>query len=98
MGQGTRPDYSARDAGKQIFVGNLPFRTSWQDLKDVFRDAGHVVRTDIFTDNENRSKGCGIVIFETPREAQAAVERFNNFEISGRPISVRLDDGPRKRY
>ena len=43
----------------RVFVGNLSFKTNWQTLKDHMRQAGEVVRANIFLNKENRSKGCG---------------------------------------
>eukprot|EP00798_Chlamydomonas_sp_ICE-L_P004641 gene4641-14840_t len=54
--------------GKRCFVGNLAWKTSWQDLKDRFRECGTVVYTNVMRDDDMRSKGWGIVEFETPQE------------------------------
>jgi len=40
----------------RVYVGNLPWQTSWQDLKDHMRQAGNVVRADVFVDETGRSK------------------------------------------
>lgn len=55
------------------------------------RSGGHVVRADIMTDLDGRSKGCGIVEYATPSEARDAIIRLNNTELLGRPIHVRED-------
>lgn len=78
-------------SGRQVFVSNLPWRTSWQDLKDLFRECGDVVRADVMTMPDGRSKGVGTVLFSTPEGAQRAVELFNEYMLDGRPISVRID-------
>ncbi|EIE21682.1 G-strand telomere binding protein 1 [Coccomyxa subellipsoidea C-169] len=77
--------------GKRCFVGNLAWKTSWQDLKDKFREIGTVVYANVVRDDAGRSKGWGIVEFETPEEAVAAVNTFNGEEIAGRKILVRED-------
>ncbi len=51
-------------AGRQVFVGNLPFHTSWQDLKDAFKSCGTVVRAEILQ-AEGKPRGAGTVLFET---------------------------------
>lgn len=79
------------NSGRQIFVSNLPWRTSWQDLKDLFRECGDVLRADVMTLSDGRSKGVGTVLFATPEGAQRAVEMFNEYMLDGRPISVRID-------
>ncbi|KAG2220137.1 hypothetical protein INT45_006165, partial [Circinella minor] len=59
---------------QRLWVGNLPFSTSWQDLKDLFRKAGRVTHTDIDTEPDSRrSKGTGLVIYEDPRDVKAAI-------------------------
>ncbi|GLC43314.1 hypothetical protein PLESTB_001341400 [Pleodorina starrii] len=77
--------------GKRCFVGNLAWKTSWQDLKDKFREAGNVVYTNVMRDDDGRSKGWGIVEFETPEEALHAIQNLNGAELGGRRILVRED-------
>lgn len=77
--------------GKRVYVGNLSWSASWQDLKDHFRQVGNVVYSNIMEENGGRSKGCGIVEFESSAEAAAAIETLHNTVIAGRPIIVRED-------
>lgn len=63
----------SRDAGRQLFVGNLAYEVAWQDLKDFFRDAGAIIRADVQSTASGRSKGCGTVLFETIDDAQKAI-------------------------
>ncbi|KAI8893860.1 hypothetical protein BC833DRAFT_606995 [Globomyces pollinis-pini] len=76
--------------GHSVFVGNLPFSVSWQDLKDLFRECGNVIRADVLMNN-GRSKGMGIVMFETKDESIKAIEMYNQYEWNGRTIEVRED-------
>lgn len=80
----------------RVFVGNLAWKVSWQDLKDLFRGCGDVVRADVYMQN-GRSRGCGTVLFKTPAEAQTAVDHFNEYDLDGRPMLVRIDEGPQPR-
>ena len=76
----------------RLYVHNLSWRVSWQDLKDHFRQAGEVIHTKILTEGPGgRSKGCGIVEFESPEEAVAAIEQLNDSDLDGRPIQVALE-------
>ncbi|CDI73904.1 Gbp1p protein, putative [Eimeria praecox] len=50
--------------GRQVFVSNLPWKTSWHDLKDLFRECGEVIRADVMELPGGRSKGVGTVLFE----------------------------------
>jgi RNA recognition motif-containing protein len=51
----------------------LPYQAGWQDLKDLFRSAGNIVRADINIGADGRPKGSGTVIFETSKDAQQAI-------------------------
>ncbi|CAG8616774.1 7929_t:CDS:10, partial [Ambispora leptoticha] len=59
--------------GRQIFVGNIPYSIGWQELKDLFRNAGNIIRADILIGHDGRSKGSGTVLFETPKDASHAI-------------------------
>lgn len=78
-------------ANRQIFVGNLPYTTSWQDLKDLFGEIGAIIRADILIGPDGRSKGMGTVCFETEESAQKAIETMNDHELEGRTIHVSKD-------
>eukprot|EP00887_Chlorella_sp_A99_P006612 scaffold3.g6612.t1 len=79
--------------GRRVYVGNLPFELTWQDLKDHFRSAGNlrVTHADILTDPSGQSKGCGIVEFESPSDALKSISLLSNSLLGGRQISVRED-------
>jgi len=79
------------DKGRLLYVGNLPFRTSWQDLKDVFKEHGQVIRVDIAEDWDGRSKGYATVLYETEDEAQSAIQNLHEADFQGRNMMVRLD-------
>ncbi|SAM02998.1 hypothetical protein [Absidia glauca] len=78
---------------RQLFVGNLPFRMRWQDLKDLFRKAGQVLRADVALSVDHRSKGHGTVLFATVEDAQAAIDMLHNSKWHGRVLEVREDRG-----
>ena len=61
------PQYSAQ----------LPYQAGWQDLKDLFRSAGNIIRADINIGADGRPKGSGTVIFETAKDAQQAISEFS---------------------
>lgn len=79
--------------GPEVFVGNLPFSIAWQDLKDLMREAGDVIRADVKTDSWGKSRGFGTVIFATQEDANRAIEKFNGHEIGGRRIDLRPGRG-----
>ncbi|KAL4243278.1 hypothetical protein ABKN59_011072 [Abortiporus biennis] len=85
------PTNPPRDTRTQLFVGNLPYRVRWQDLKDLFRRAGTVLRADVSLGPDNRSRGYGTVLLATAEDAGRAVDMFNGYEWMTRALEVRPD-------
>ncbi len=83
----------------RLYVGSLDYSVSWQDLKDHFKQAGNVVYANVMLDDNGRSKGCGIVEYETTEEARAALAMLNHSVIgdSKFKIFVREDRDDRAR-
>jgi RNA recognition motif-containing protein len=75
----------------QIYVGNLSYDCSWQDLKDLFRPCGGVAHAEIIEGKDGRKKGFGIVKFANYQQAHSAIAQFNGQEFQGRKLDVRLD-------
>ncbi|GAA6045321.1 hypothetical protein JCM8097_003896, partial [Rhodosporidiobolus ruineniae] len=69
----------------------LPFNCQWQELKDLMRGAGSVLRADIAQCPDGRSRGFGSVLFATPQDAERAVGMFNEYEFNGRALKVHFD-------
>ncbi|KAF9225874.1 RNA-binding domain-containing protein [Gyrodon lividus] len=84
-------DRPLRDTRTQLFVGNLPYRVRWQDLKDLFRRAGTVLRTDVSLGPDNRSRGYGTVLLATAEDAGRAIDMFNGYCWQTRVLEVRPD-------
>lgn len=73
---------------KKIFIGNLSFQTTENDLADLFAQVGQVDSVSIITDRmTGRSKGFGFIEMEN-EQADAAIARFNGAELSGRKLTV----------
>lgn len=73
---------------KKIFVGNLPFATTSEELKEVFAVYGEVLSAHVVTDRiSGRSRGFGFVEME-PEAADAAISALNGKELAGRPLRV----------
>src|SRR5690349_13323595 len=73
----------------KLYVGNLSFNTSNQDLQDLFAQAGTVESVNIIEDRDTgRSRGFGFVEMSSNEEAQNAIAQFNGKEIDGRGLSV----------
>ena len=77
-----------RPGSKRIFVGNIPWQASYQELKDHFSVAGPVSSVDVQLDAVGRSRGYGIIEYETAEDAARAIEILNNTQIRGRMIHV----------
>mgnify|MGYP002403445159 CR=1 FL=1 len=75
----------------KLYVGNLPFATTAQELEALFAQAGTVSVVEIIFDKfTGRSRGFAFVTMSSPAEAQAAVEKFNNHELGGRKMGVNI--------
>lgn len=71
-----------------IYVGNLSFRATEDEIKQAFGQFGKVARVSIIVDRETgRSRGFAFVEMPNHEEAQAAIDGLNNQELSGRRIS-----------
>ncbi len=72
---------------KNIFVGNLPFTTTSDELREIFAEYGSVTRSQVATDRETgRSRGFGFV--EMAEGADEAIAALNGAELSGRALTV----------
>jgi RNA recognition motif-containing protein len=73
---------------KKIYVGNLPFSSTEQDLQDLFSQHGTVESVKVITDRETgRSRGFGFVEMDETG-ANAAMEALNGSELGGRTLRV----------
>ena len=73
----------------RLYVGNLPFSVGDYDLEELFAQAGQVTSANIVTDRETgRSRGFGFVEMDSQEAADAAIQRFNGYEMNGRAMTV----------
>ena len=73
----------------KLYVGNLSFDTSSQDLETMFAEAGTVQSASIVEDRDTgRSRGFGFVEMSSKEEAQAAISSFDGKDLDGRNIKV----------
>ncbi len=74
---------------KNIFVGNLNFNTSEDELRQMFEAHGQVDRVSIMTDRETgRSRGFGFVEMANAEEAERAIAALNGTQLGGRTLNV----------
>ena len=73
----------------KLYVGNLAFQTTSQDLQELFSQAGTVQSASIVEDRDTgRSRGFAFVEMSTNAEAAAAIDQFNGKELGGRALKV----------
>ncbi|HET6976211.1 MAG TPA: RNA-binding protein [Pyrinomonadaceae bacterium] len=73
----------------KLYVGNLAFQTTNQDLQDLFAQAGTVQSASVVEDRETgRSRGFAFVEMSSNAEAAAAIDQFNGKEVGGRALKV----------
>jgi cold-inducible RNA-binding protein len=73
----------------KLYVGNLAFQTTSQELKELFAQAGTVESASVVEDRDTgRSRGFAFVEMSTPEEATAAINQFNGKELGGRALKV----------
>lgn len=87
-----------------IYVGNLPYSVTQDDLRDLFGEYGEISRANVIMDRETgRSKGFGFVEMPNDSEAKAAIDGINDKDVQGRNLRVneakpREDRPQRARY
>ena len=76
---------------KNLYVGNLAFGTTEEDLQQLFSQYGQVVKVQVIKDRDTgRSRGFGFVEMPTEEEAQRAIDALNNQPFAGRPLTVNI--------
>src|ERR1039458_5967542 len=75
----------------KLFVGNLSFNITENDLQDAFAAHGTVIEANLMMDRATgRHRGFGFVTMSTPEEAQKAIEALNGKELGGRALTVNI--------
>ena len=75
----------------KLYVGNLAFETSGENLRQHFAQAGTVETATVVEDRDTgRSRGFGFVEMSSKEEAEAAIEQFNGNDLNGRSLTVNV--------
>jgi cold-inducible RNA-binding protein len=75
----------------KLFVGNLSFKTTENDLQDAFAAHGTVLETNLMMDRmTGRPRGFGFVTMSTPEEAEKAIQALHGADLDGRPLTVNV--------
>ncbi|NP_001334879.1 THO complex subunit 4A [Solanum lycopersicum] len=85
-----RPGVSGIGTGIKLLISNLDYAVSNEDIKELFLEAGDIKRYSIHYDKSGRSKGTAEVIFSRRRDAEAAIKRYNNVQLDGKPMKIEL--------
>ena len=76
---------------EKLFVGNLSYNTTENDLQDAFSAHGTVVETNLMVDrNTGRPRGFAFVTMASPEEAQKAIAGMNGKQLDGRALTVNV--------
>ena len=74
---------------KRIYVGNLPFTATEEEIRQLFEQYGDVTTVNLITDRETgRPRGFGFVEMENDEEAEAAIKALDQMELGGRNLNV----------
>ena len=75
----------------KLFVGNLSFKTTENELQDAFAAHGTVLETNLMMDRATgRPRGFGFVTMSSPEEAQKAIDALNGKDLDGRALTVNV--------
>jgi len=82
---------------KKLFVGNLDWNTSEEELKSLFAGLGEIEEAIIITDHSGRSKGFGFVTYRNAEDADKAIAELEGHQLGGRNIAVSEARPPKPR-
>ena len=83
----------------KLYVGNLAFQTSSDELQTLFAQAGKVESVSLIEDRETgRSRGFGFIEMSTKEEGAAAIQKFNGVDLGGRALKVNEAKPRESRY
>ncbi len=84
---------------KKLYVGNLSYATTEEELRTLFGQAGKVESVAVIKDRDTgQSKGFAFVEMTTQAEAQTAISRFNSYKLGERTLTVNMARPKEERY
>ncbi|KAM3303485.1 THO complex subunit 4A [Capsicum chacoense] len=90
FGQGGGRASSSIETGTKLYISNLDYGVSNEDIKELFSEIGDLKRYAIHYDRSGRSKGTAEVVFSRRQDAIAGVKRFNNVQLDGKPMKIEI--------
>ncbi|GAB1600440.1 cleavage stimulation factor subunit 2-like [Argonauta hians] len=92
------PLTAAERAARSVFVGNIPYEATEEQLKEIFAQAGPVVSFRLVYDRETgKPKGYGFCEYQDIETAQSAMRNLNNYDFNGRPLRVGVAAGEQNK-
>ncbi|KAJ8434277.1 hypothetical protein Cgig2_009252 [Carnegiea gigantea] len=88
--QGGGGGASSIETGTKLYISNLDYGVSNDDIKELFSEVGDLKRYGIHYDRSGRSKGTAEVVFSRRVDAVAAVKRYNEVELDGKPMKIEI--------
>lgn len=95
---GQQHQQQQQDPSKSVYVGNIAWRTTEQEIGDTFANFGYVNSVKIITDKETgRSKGFGFVEFADAQILHTVIQQMNGYNLNGRQLRVNAANGGQNR-
>ncbi|KAH7553672.1 hypothetical protein ACOSP7_029521 [Xanthoceras sorbifolium] len=81
---------SSIETGTKLYISNLDYGVSNNDIKDLFSEVGDLKRYTIHFDRSGRSEGTAEIVYTRQADALAAVKRYNNVQLDGKPMKIEI--------